>query len=224
MDGWSWIEVPRIFGNLLVVAASVVLHELGHGIMAFIFGDKTAQKSGRLSLNPVKHMDGFGTVILPVSLYLLKAPFLFGYAKPVPVNANSFRYPRLMMPLVAMAGPFVNIALVMVSYSVLINHVWATGSSELLRDLLIFSVQINLVLAVFNAFPLPPLDGGHVLKALTPPALMPLYRPLEKYGKFIVLLLFLTPQLCGYLNFDLHPLHWWIDNGVKLLKSTLGIR
>jgi len=222
MEEWSWIETQRISGNLFVIAVSVVLHELGHGFMAFIFGDKTAQKSGRLSLNPIRHIDGFGTVILPASLYFLKAPFLFGYAKPVPVNAGGFRYPRLMMPLVAMAGPFINIALAILSYSLLVNHV---GTAEgVLRDVLIFSVQINLILAVFNAFPLPPLDGGHVLKSLTPSVLMPLYRPLEKYGIFIVFLLFLTPQLCGYLNFDFHPLHWWIDNGVKFLKSILGIR
>lgn len=224
MEEYSWIETQRIFGNLFVIAVSVVLHELGHGIMAFIFGDKTAQKSGRLSLNPIKHMDGFGTVILPASLYFLKAPFIFGYAKPVPVNSSGFRYSRLMMPIVAMAGPAVNIVLAMLSYSVLLKHVGTAESASVLRDLLIFAVQINLILAVFNAFPIPPLDGGHVLKALTPSSLMPLYRPLEKYGIFVVFLLFLTPQLCGYLNFDFHPLHWWIDNGVKLLKSTLGIR
>lgn len=224
MQEWGWIETQRIFGNLFVIALSVVLHELGHGFMAFIFGDKTAQKSGRLSLNPIKHMDGFGTVILPASLYLLNAPFLFGYAKPVPVNISALRYPKLMMPLVAMAGPCVNVLLAMFSYWMLINHVGSLTSQNILRDILIFSVQINLILAVFNAFPLPPLDGGHVLRSLTPSVLMPLYRPLEKYGIFVVFLLFLMPQLSGYLNFDFHPLHWWVDNGVKFLKSMLEIR
>lgn len=187
------------------VIVAITFHEAAHGCVAYLLGDDTAWRLGRVSFNPVKHIDPLGTVLLPGLLLLLRAPFLFGYAKPVPVNFRALRHPRRDMVLVAAAGPAMNIALAVlaalmfhiVGYLPLTSAQWLT---ENLRNALI----LNVVLAIFNLFPLPPLDGGRIMVGVLPRALgTPLAR-LEPYGILILLgLLILLPMLGQQLGIDL---------------------
>ena len=183
---------------VLPVVLAVTLHEAAHGFAAYLLGDSTAWRLGRVSLNPLKHIDPFGTLLMPAMLLILRAPFLFGYAKPVPVNFRALRQPRRDMVLVAAAGPATN--LVLATLAALLFHLVAffpnqagLWLAENLRNALI----INVVLAVFNMLPLPPLDGGRVLVGLLPNFLaVPLAR-LEPYGIMILLALMLLPPLLG---------------------------
>ena len=151
------------------VIVAITFHEAAHGFVAHLLGDDTAWRLGRVSFNPVKHIDPFGTVLLPGMLLLFHAPFLFGYAKPVPVNFRALRSPRRDMVLVAAAGPVMNIALALVA--ALAFHIvgYLPGTSaEWLADNLKNAFLLNVVLAVFNLFPLPPLDGGRILVGILP--------------------------------------------------------
>jgi len=192
------------------ILAAVVLHELAHGYVAFRLGDPTAARLGRLTLNPFAHMDLFGTVLLPLILLFTGAPFLFGYAKPVPVNFLNLRNPRRGMVLVALAGPVTNLLLAglsaLVFRSLLSLHVPDNGL--LISNLTVialmakYSVDINVSLAVFNLLPLPPLDGGRVATGLLPrlPALA--LARLEPYGMLILIMLLMT----GILDHFLRPM------------------
>jgi Zn-dependent protease len=190
---------------LLPVLIAITFHEAAHGYVARFLGDDTASRLGRVSLNPLRHIDPFGTIVLPALLLLARAPFLFGYAKPVPVNFRALRNPRTGMVLVAAAGPAMNIGLAI--FAALSFHLvvylpstvvqWAAQN---LKNTLI----INVVLAVFNLFPLPPLDGGRIAVGLLPNILAKQLARLEPYGMMILIgLLIVLPLLGSQLGVDL---------------------
>jgi len=180
----------------------VVLHELAHGYAAWLYGDPTAKNAGRLTLNPIKHLDKTGTLVFVLTAFF--SSFVIGWAKPVPINPRYFRNPRQGIMVVSLAGPLANFALVVLFYIgfSLLLMVPAEGEGRLqsffLEPLLhIFAagVIVNAVLGVFNLLPIPPLDGSKILAGLLPRSLLMPYLRLEKYGFFILLLLLMTGAL-----------------------------
>lgn len=213
---------------VLPVIFAVTFHEAAHGFVASRLGDDTALRAGRVTFNPLKHVDPFGTIILPAMLMLLRSPFLFGYAKPVPVNFGRLDRPRRDMVWVALAGPGTNVLLAVVS-SLLFYGVGLVPPSpaEWLAENLIHSIQINAVLCVFNMLPLPPLDGGRVAVGLLPDALaFPLAR-LERYGMLILLLfIFVIPYIGQQIGHDFNILAWLIgvpaEGLIRLVLAVTG--
>ena len=190
---------------LLPLLIAISFHEAAHGYVARFLGDDTASRLGRVSLNPVRHIDPFGTILLPGLLLLARSPFLFGYAKPVPVNFQALRNPRIGMVLVAAAGPAMNIGLAIAAalsfhLVVYLPVVVAQWTALNLKNALI----INVVLAVFNLFPLPPLDGGRIAVGLLPNVLAKQLARLEPYGMMILIgILIVLPLLGSQLGVDL---------------------
>ena len=190
---------------IIPVIIAITFHEAAHGFVAHLLGDDTAWRLGRVSFNPFKHVDPFGTVLLPGVLLLMHAPFLFGYAKPVPVNFRALRSPRRDMVLVAAAGPAINLALAVLA--ALMFHVVGylpLTSAQWLADNLKNALILNVVLAVFNLFPLPPLDGGRILVGILPKPLAAPIARLEPYGLAILIgLLIVLPILGAQLGINL---------------------
>ena len=187
----------------LVIA--ITFHEAAHGFVAHHFGDNTAWERGRVSFNPLKHIDPFGTLLLPAVLLLSHSPFLFGYAKPVPVNFRGLRNPRLDMVWVALAGPATNIALALCAAIAfhLVGYLPA-NAAQWVVDNLKNALVINVVLAIFNMLPIPPLDGGRVAVGLLPNVLaVPLSR-LEPFGMLILIgVLIILPMAGSQLGLNL---------------------
>ncbi len=183
----------EIFFLVLGFLPAVILHEYAHGWVAFRCGDPTAKMAGRLTLNPLKHIDPVGTLILPGLLILLRAPIVFGWAKPVPIDYGHLRFPRRDIALVALAGPLVNILLA-ISFSLLLK----LNLSLLLGNFLRISIIINLGLAIFNLLPVPPLDGSRLVLALLPLRAARYFAQLESYG-MIILVILLAFRILDYL-------------------------
>jgi Zn-dependent protease len=210
---------------VIPVIVAITFHEAAHGYVALHFGDSTAKDEGRVTLNPLKHIDPFGTVLLPAILYFT-AGFLFGYAKPVPVKFGNLRNPRWDMIWVAIAGPAMNITLAVIS-AILLRIALTQGqtSESPFVQVLMSSVYLNAILAVFNMLPLPPLDGSKVLAPFLPIQLARPYLALERFGMVILLLLvFIFPLLAQRSGIDFDVLGLLVlDPAQAVVRAILSV-
>jgi Zn-dependent protease len=215
--------IQQIIISIIPILFAVILHEVSHGYVAYRLGDPTAKMMGRLTLNPISHIDIFGTILIPLFLYIATdGQFVFGYAKPVPINPYNFRNPKRDMAISAAAGPVTNLLLA-AACVILWKHVISplslfspdmnTTFFDPLKSLLAVGVTINVVLAVFNMIPIPPLDGGRVLMGILPYRQAAALSRLERYGFMIVILLAAT----GIANFLIIPVIRLIIDILSLL-------
>jgi Zn-dependent protease len=208
---------------LPVLLMSVVVHEVAHAQVAFWEGDDTAARLGRITLNPISHLDPMGSFFVPLLLYLLPGSFLFGWAKPVPINPRKFRDPKWGEIRVSMAGIVANLILAFLAFLALVvlvklqaGFAGEVAALSILGDMALFTLYINLILAFFNLIPLPPLDGSHVLYHLLPPRLGLRYRGLGRYGiGILMLLIFIFPEAIQFLL-------WPVDALVDVAYRFLG--
>ncbi len=192
--------IRQVLISAIPILFAIVLHEVAHGYVAYRLGDPTAKILGRLSLNPIPHIDLVGTILMPLLLFVFtKGQFVIGYAKPVPINPSNFRNPKRDMAIAAVFGPLTNLMLAIISFLILKHALYPISealtsdlATNILKPILLMfaaSVQINVILATFNMLPIPPLDGGRVLMGLLPYRQSLLLSKIEPYGFLIVILL-----------------------------------
>lgn len=202
---WTRME---LIAKLTALVFAIVFHEVAHGYVAYRLGDPTAKNAGRLTLNPLAHVDLMGSIILPLILVITKSPMLIGWAKPVPINPLYFRNPKTGTMLVGIAGPVTNIIM-----AVLVGTALRIFAPEGLIGLFLFyACFINVILAVFNLLPIPPLDGSRVVMGFMPSHLIPKYLVLERFG-FVIVFILLN---LGIFEYVIWPV------AIVILKLILG--
>ena len=214
---------------LVPLVIAIVFHEVAHGLVARRLGDPTAEARGRLSLNPIRHIDPFGTILLPMILALSHAP-MFGWAKPVPVDYRRLRNPRRDMILVALAGPGMNLLLALIGTAILAATIIMSGgaqngaSSIVAANALNF-VLINIFLAVFNLLPVPPFDGGHVVEGLLPPSLAIPFRKIGRFSLLVfVLLILVLPALSPKADVIARVVSPIVGHITRIFLGIFGLR
>ncbi len=203
----------------LPLLLAITLHEAAHAWVAWKLGDNTAKGLGRVSFNPLVHIDPFGTVLLPLLLLISQSGFMFGYAKPVPVNFSRLCNPRIDMVWVAIAGPATNI-LLLIAAAILLNilGIIPAFAREWFGQNLINMIMINAILAVFNMLPIPPLDGGRVAVGILPDILSRPLARLERYGMLIIIILiFIIPMAGRYIGINLNVFQYIIFPPVEII-------
>ena len=212
----------------LVIA--IVFHEVAHGYVAKLLGDPTASQQGRLSLNPIRHVDPVGTLLVPAGMYLLSGA-AFGWAKPVPVNARRLRNPRYGMMAVAAAGPASNLLLGAIGAVLLGMLVYLTDMSQtelansLTVTMLVYFMQINVFLALFNLLPIPPFDGSHILQGLLPREASRIFGNLQQYGMFVIIVIIAASMAFGtgfISSIVLPPVNWMMGHYLALASWVAG--
>lgn len=194
----------------LPVLFAITLHEAAHAYAAKYFGDPTAYQAGRMSMNPIKHVDPVGTIVIPVLMYMF-TPFVFGYAKPVPIDFNRLRNPKRQMAWVALAGPAANFVMAF-GWLILLLLVHAFGGVQFFTKMAQAGIFVNLLVFAFNLVPIPPLDGGRIVTSMLPDRLAYQFGRIEPYGFFVVLALL-------YFNI----LHYWVQPLMAAANAVLGL-
>jgi Zn-dependent protease len=207
----------------LPAVIAITFHEASHGYVAHLLGDDTAWRLGRVSFNPLVHIDPFGTIVLPVMLLMLPSPFLFGYAKPVPANFRALRHPRIGAILVAAAGPGMNLLLATIAALAfhIVGYVPTPGAQWWAANLK-NALLLNVILAIFNLIPIPPLDGGRILMGILPSVLSRLLSRAEPYGMPILIgLIFVLPLLGAQLGINLDPISQIVMTTTNTVVGTI---
>jgi len=214
---------------LVPLVIAIVFHEVAHGLVARKLGDTTAERKGRLSLNPIRHIDPFGTLVLPMLLAISHAP-VFGWAKPVPVNYRRLNNPRRDMVLVALAGPGMNLLLALVGTAILSVTIMESGGAQAGATAFVATnalnfVLINIFLAVFNLLPVPPFDGGHVVEGLLPRPLATRFRKVGRYSLLVlVALLLVLPAISPRADVVGRIVSPIVEQVTRLLLGIFGLQ